>query len=72
MVLYNDVKKTDFIKDANFFFNSKPENIKTSKTIVFFFCVQNAEIFFDSFDEYRLPLSCIKITCVCTDHKVDI
>lgn len=55
-----------------FFSIQKPENIKTSKTIVFFFCVQNAEIFFDSFDEYRLPLSCIKITCVCTDHKVDI
>lgn len=72
MVLYNDVKKTDFIKDANFFFSSKTWKYKDFKDYCNFFCVQNAEIFFDSFDEYRLPLSCIKNTCVCTDHKVDI
>lgn len=58
-----------------FFSIQKPENIKTSKTIVFFFCVQNAEIFFDSFDEYTMQVAFIlykKNTCVCTDHKVDI
>lgn len=67
------LKKLILLKMQIFFSIQKPENIKTSKTIVFFLCVQNAEIFFDSFDEYRLPLSCIKKnTCVCTDHKVDI